>query len=62
MVPDISNVSNGFIFKGQQLQILANVLHVTVLFTDILSAGVTLVLVPVCGFAAGGSFNLLIMK
>jgi hypothetical protein len=56
MVPDLSNVSTGFIFKGQQLEILARGLRVTAWFSDFMSTGVTLFLVPVYGFAAGGSF------
>ena len=56
MVPDLSNVSTGFIFKSQQLGILASGLHVTAWFSDFMSTGVTLFLVPIYGFTAGGSF------
>jgi len=56
MVPDLSNVSTGLIFKSQQLEILASGLHVTAWFSDFMSTGVTLFLVPIYGFTAGGSF------
>ena len=46
----------GFIFESQQLEILASVLRVAALFSDFMSTGVTLFLVTVYGFAAGGSF------
>jgi len=56
MVPDVASEGTGFIFKGQQLEILPSVLNLTALFNDFISKVVTLLLVPVYGFVAGGSF------
>jgi hypothetical protein len=56
MVPEVANEGTGFILKGQKLEILASVLNVTALFNDFMSKAVTLLLVPVYVFVAGGSF------
>ena len=53
VVLDVSNESTGFIFKSQQLEILASALNVTAWFSDFMSTGDTLFLVPVYGFAEG---------